>query len=46
MIDEKIACSEQFRKEIAQFTVYSWDFVRKMHSWAILAITSHVSHTL
>ena len=28
---ENIACLEQFYREIVQFTVYLWDFVRKMH---------------
>ena len=37
MMGDKIACSEQFRDGI-QFTVYSWDFMRKMQGWAILAV--------
>ena len=38
MIGENIACSVKFHEEIAQFIVHSWDFVRKMHGWAILLL--------
>ena len=44
MIGDKIACSEQFSEEIAQFAVYSWEFVRKLHGWAILAVACRESH--
>ena len=43
MIADKIACSEQFREEIAQFTVRSWDIVRKMNSRAISALALYDS---
>ena len=45
MTGDKIACSEQLRGGIAQFTVHSRDFVRKVHGRTILAIAYHASHT-
>ena len=40
---DKMVRPEQFREEIAQFTVHSWDFVRKMYGWTILVVDNHVS---
>ena len=36
----------KYREEIAQFTVHSWDCVRKMHDLCSLAVPFYVSHTL
>ena len=44
MIGERIACLEQFHGESAQFTVNSWDFVRKLQDLTILAVTCNASH--
>ena len=41
MTGEIIASPEQFCEEIAQFTMYMWDFASKFHSWTILAIVRH-----
>ena len=39
-----MVCPEQFREDIALFTVHLWDFVGEMHGWAILAVAFHVLH--
>ena len=44
MIADKIACSEQFCEDNEWLTLDLWDFIRKMQSWAILAVACHMSH--
>ena len=45
MIGEKLHTQSLLVRKL-QFTVHSWDFVRKMNGWAILAATCHMSNPL